>query len=135
MSRYARIRQIVRVIGRRGSDVNGVTVDRDGTFEDFLERHRPCVIATWYSTTVYDALLRGVVPISFDVDQPDIVFPLSEVALSWPQQKERIQLILANPTARYELLAKALSRAIGPAHVRCAMEQFEALACDLERSA
>jgi hypothetical protein len=111
---------------------SGVVVDRDGTFDEFIERHRPCVMATWYSTTVYDALLRGIVPVSFDVNQPDVVFPLSDVALSWPQQKERIQLILANPTARYESLAKALSRAIGLLYVNSAMKQFEALAVNLE---
>ena len=66
---------------------SGVVIDRDGTFDEFIERHRPCVMATWYSTTVYDALLRGIVPVSFDVNQPDVVFPLSDVALSWPQQK------------------------------------------------
>lgn len=114
---------------------NGVTIDGEGTFDEFLERHRPCIIATWYSTTVYDALLRGVVPVSFDADQPDVVFPLLDVALSWPQQKERIHLILANATVRHKSFAKALGHAIGPAYVRSAMEQLEALARDLERSA
>jgi len=89
-------------------------------------------MATWYSTTLYDALLRGIVPVSFNVNQPDVVFPISDVALSWPQQKERIQLVFGNATVRYKALAKALSRAIGPLYVDSAMKQFEALAVNLE---
>jgi hypothetical protein len=115
--------------------VSGVSIDRGGTFDEFLERYCPAVMATWYSTTIFDALLRGVVPISFEADKPDIVFPLSEVVLKWPQQKDRILLVLADATARREMLANALSRAIGPLYVNSTMKRFEALALNSEMPA
>jgi hypothetical protein len=110
-------------------DVRGVRVDRDGTFDEFLERHRPCVMATWYSTTIYDALMRGVVPVTLEADQPDIVFPLADVALAWPEQRAQIQIILADAgaDARYNALANALSGAIGAAHARSAMQKIRQL--------
>ena len=36
-------------------------IDRSGSFEDFLRRHRPRVMATWFSITIFDALAFGVV--------------------------------------------------------------------------
>ena len=88
---------VVRPHPEDGSDywtewenVSGVRIDRRGTLEDFLERYRPCVMATWYSTSIYDALMHGVLPITLEADQPDIVFPLLDVALIWPDQKKQI---------------------------------------------
>ncbi len=101
--------------------ISGVRVDRGGTFDEFLDRHRPCMIATWYSTTIYDALVRGAVPVTLEGDQPDIVFPFAAVALVWPADKERIIAVLADAQARYGALANALSRAIGPTHAYSAM--------------
>jgi hypothetical protein len=107
--------------------VSGVCIDRAGTFDEFLDRHSPCIIATWYSTTIYDALMRGVVPVTLEADQPDIVFPLAEVALSWPADKERIKLVLADDEARYSALANALNRAIGSVHAYSAMQKVKEL--------
>jgi hypothetical protein len=105
-------------------DTSGVRIDRGGTFDEFLERHRPSVMATWYSTPVYDAIVRGVMPVSLEADQPDIVFPFADVALSWPEQKERIQAVLANDKARYDALIKALKLAVGPQHADDAIRKF-----------
>ena len=109
---------------------SGVHVDRGGTFDEFLERHCPCVMATWHSTTVYDALVRGIVPVSFAASQPDIAFPLADMALSWPEQKERVQVVLSDAKARYDALAKALLDAIGPSHGRYAMQRLGEFDCN-----
>ena len=108
-------------------DTSGVRIDRGGTFDEFLERHCPSVMVTWYSTTVYDALVRGVVPVSLEADQPDVVFPLVDVALSWPADKVRIQSVLANAEARYDALANALNLAVGPTRAYSAMQKVKKL--------
>lgn len=107
---------------RRWEGVRGVRIDRGGTFDDFLERHRPCVMATWYSTTIYDALLRGVVPVTLEADQPDIVFPFAEVALCWPADKERIKAVLSDRESRYGALTDALTQTLGASSARSAMQ-------------
>ena len=106
----------------RWEGVRGVRIDRHGTFEDFLERHRPCIMATWYSTTIYDALLRGVVPVTFEWDQPDIVFPFADVALAWPADKERIQAVLDDRESRHDALRDVLTQTLGDLPARSAMQ-------------
>lgn len=105
-------------------NTGGVHIDRVGTFDEFLERHRPCVMATWYSTPVYEAVTRGVVPITLEADQPDIVFPFEDVALRWPEQKERIQAVLANDIVRFEALSRALQLAVGPQNAEDAIHKL-----------
>jgi hypothetical protein len=73
-------------------------------------------MATWYSTTIYDAIVRGVMPVTLEADQPDIVFPFSQVALRWPEQREQIQAVLTSERARYDTLTRALKLAVGPQH-------------------
>jgi hypothetical protein len=102
--------------------ISGVRVERGGTFDEFLERHRPCIMATWYSTTIYDALLRGVVPVTFQADQPDIVFPIADVALAWPANHERIRAVLRDRESRYSALTEALTQAFGASSARSAMQ-------------
>lgn len=97
--------------------VGGVRIDRVGSFDEFLDRHRPGVMATWYSTTIFDALKRGVLPVTLEADQPDIVFPFSDVALCWPEQKEEIQAALADDRARRDALNAALKLATALPHV------------------
>jgi hypothetical protein len=106
--------------------VSGVLIDPDGTFDEFLERHCPYVMATWHSTVVYEALLRGVVPVSFAGDVPDLVFPLGDVTLNWPEQKEQIQAVLSDPNAKHEALAKSLAYVIGPTYLHSAIHKIEA---------
>ena len=113
-------------------EASGVVIDRGGTFDAFLDRHRPCVITTWYSTTIYDALLRGVVPVTLEADQADLVFPLTDVALRWPEQMQQIRAVLADPRARHDALGTSLARTIGNAHARAAMQEIEACGCDLQ---
>jgi hypothetical protein len=105
------------------ADTSGVRIDRGGTFNEFLERHRPAVMATWYSTTIFDAIMRGVVAVTFEADQPDIVFPFSEVALRWPEQRERIQAVLTSERVRYDALTRALKLAVGPHHADEAIQK------------
>jgi hypothetical protein len=107
-----------------------VRIDRDGTFDDFLERHRPCIMATWYSTTIYDALLRGVVPVTLEAEQCDVVFPIAEVALAWPKHKERIQGMLDDPAARQERLVRLLARVTAPAYAHSATAKLAVADCE-----
>jgi len=106
----------------RWKGVSGVRIDHDGTFDDFLERHRPFIMATWYSTTIYEALLRGVVPVTLEAERADIVFPIAEVALAWPTDKERIQDVLSDRKSRYRALTEALAQTLGALSARSAMQ-------------
>ena len=95
---------------------SGVRIDRAGSFDEFLDRYRPCIMATWYSTTIFDALGRGVLPVSFEADQPDIVFPFSDVALCWPAQREEIKAALTDEAARRGALNAAVRLVVAPRH-------------------
>jgi hypothetical protein len=107
--------------------VSGVRIDRGGTFDEFLERYRPAVMATWYSTTIYDAIVRGVMPVTLEADQPDIVFPFSQVALRWPEQREQIQTVLTSERARYGALIKSLKVAVGAQQTDAAISEMHRL--------
>lgn len=107
----------------RWKGIRGVSIDPDGSFDDFLERHRPCIMATWYSTTISDALLRGVVPVTLEAEQSDVVFPVAEVALAWPKNRERIQIMLGDPAARHEHLARVFAVATEPVHASTAAKR------------
>ena len=109
------------------ADTSGVCIDRGGTFDEFLEHHRPAVMATWYSTTIYDAIVRGVMPVTLEADQPDIVFPFSQVALRWPEQREQIQAVLTSERARYDALTKSLKVAVGARHTDAAISEMHRL--------
>ena len=113
---------------KKWEGVSGVCVDRVGTLDEFLDRYRPCIMATWYSTPIYDALLRGVVPVSLEADQPDIVFPFAQVALTWPEHMKRVEAILADPKARYDVLTKAIKLTFEPQHVDEAIRNLDSVA-------
>lgn len=90
----------------RWKGVAGITFDdTPSDFDAFLERHRPRFLVTWHSTTLLDALLRGVVPITLVQDrefEADTIFPISEIALRWPDAQETISQFSDHPEAAYE---------------------------------
>lgn len=70
----------------RGSE--GVTWSESAVpFEEFLETARPRLLLSWYSTALYDALRRGIVPVTVRTEEwrsLDMVFPFREISLHWP---------------------------------------------------
>ncbi|MBI3675215.1 MAG: hypothetical protein HY243_01180 [Proteobacteria bacterium] len=61
------------------------------SFEQFIDCYRPCILLTWYSTTLFDALCENIVPATLvddSVEYDDVVFPFREVSLHWPAQRE-----------------------------------------------
>lgn len=87
--------------GWKGTD--GVEqLDEPIGFAEFLRTHQPRFMATWYSTTLLDALLMGIVPITFAATAPDaddVVFPFREVALRWPEDRATIRSLADDPVA------------------------------------
>jgi len=77
--------------------------DEDRTFHDALNRLRPRIVASWYSTAVADALNCGIIPVTVsDESTPavsDMVYPLFKRALRWPQDRQRIAEIMSSDEA------------------------------------
>jgi hypothetical protein len=71
----------------------------DATFEDALSRLRPLFVLSWFSTTLIDALLRGVVPVSVSSTNckhvQDMIVSLHRHCLGWPEQKDILDDIAA----------------------------------------
>jgi hypothetical protein len=93
----------------RWRGVEGVEiVGAENSFSDFLENVRPRFLAGWYSTALFDALLRGVVPITVAAEGDkiaDIVFPLGDIALHWPEDVDLAQSFLDDEEMRATFLA------------------------------
>jgi len=98
---------------RAWGDADGVWVDHEGTFSEFLARHRPAVVATWFSTAMFEAALMGAVPVTLAAEAADIVFPFHRLALRWPSERARILRVFDDPETRVGALASARSVAIG----------------------
>lgn len=97
---------------RRWGAVDGVLMDKDGTFGEFLERTRPAAVAAWYSTALYDAVLAGVAPITFERRYADIVFPFQDMAMGWPRRREDVMALFGNAEARDAAVAAARAFAV-----------------------
>lgn len=85
---------------QRWQGVEGVEIrDELSGFNEFLDKVRPRFIATWLSTTMFDALVRGVLPISFARDAMllDLIVPVEAVALRWPEAETDISRLLEEP--------------------------------------
>jgi hypothetical protein len=97
--------------------ISGIEMcDGRGSFLEFLERFRPRMLASWFSTALYDALLNGVVPITVTPEGHeaalDTVFPFRELFLCWPEHKEVAQNLLDDDRHRAEFLADSRARAM-----------------------
>jgi hypothetical protein len=95
--------------------IAGIKID-DGedSFIQFLDRHRPRFLASWFSTALYDAILKGVVPVTVTSESAalDIVFPLRDLSLCWPEHERMAQNLLDNDNLRAEFLAETYARAM-----------------------
>lgn len=89
-----------------------IVIDEQGNLESFMRRHRPSVMATWFSTTILDAVVLGVVPVTLSETVADIVFPHREVALVWPEHRDRVVGVLSDEGAREAALTRARRMAL-----------------------
>lgn len=100
----------------------GVEFDeRAISFDDFLEETRPRFLVTWSSTTILDALLRGVVPMTVageSLEWADFVFPFREIALRWPECRADAESLVDNPEACRRFVAEKLELAVCAAQDR-----------------
>jgi hypothetical protein len=91
-------------------------VNDDCDFTSFLRKYRPRVLVSLYSTTLFDALLHGIVPITLIQDDQVAaltVFPFQKIALKWPDQKSVVQSIIDSPEACAALVSKTYADMIG----------------------
>ena len=77
---------------------NAVTFgDPAMSFDRFLEHYRPRMLLSWYSTTLFDALRRGAVPVTVPLDpwRPmDMVFPFQGISLKWPEDRAEVERLV-----------------------------------------
>jgi hypothetical protein len=83
--------------------VEGVTFDETPCdIDSFLQRHRPRFLVSWTSTTLFDAVMRGVVPITLTKDPDDAadyIVPLERIALEWPERADEVAALIDDPAA------------------------------------
>lgn len=72
--------------------------DGDVTFAAALDRLQPTLVASWFSTTLVDALYRGVIPVSVcardDQNIKDLIYPLFKHCLHWPSDQDVLAKII-----------------------------------------
>jgi hypothetical protein len=82
-------------------NARGVQLAEDACdFDTFLTKYRPKIVASWHSTVLFDAVVRGVVPVTLEVDAQsaaEVVFPFQNIALLWPEQKQVVQQLAKDP--------------------------------------
>jgi hypothetical protein len=75
----------------RWRGVQGITFDdASESIDSVLTRLKPRLLVTWASTTLLDALVRGVIPVTLagaEARERDLVFPLRDLALGWPDER------------------------------------------------
>ena len=78
-----------------------VDVTRD-RFEDALMRIKPVFVASWFSTSLVDALFANVIPVSVvepgDQHIQDLVFDLLKHCLLWPQHQMTMDALVGGNT-------------------------------------
>ena len=88
-----------------------VTIEKsDADFLQAIDRLRPRFIVSWFSTTLLEALECGVIPVTVCADDDrnvaDMIYPLFQRCLRWPQDTESIERLLDDD----EYYASVLSR-------------------------
>ena len=75
--------------------------DVDSSFQDALQRLRPSLVVSWYSTALADAPRCGIIPVTVSESTSpviqDMVYPLIDRALQWPVDQAQIQQVLQDP--------------------------------------
>ena len=86
--------------------IDGVVIDTGGDFNAFLAEWQPAFLASWFSTTLLDGLLAGAVPVTLSAARPNLVFPLDQIALAWPQASARLERCMIDEVERRQTLRK-----------------------------
>jgi hypothetical protein len=82
--------------------------DTADSFDAFLEHVRPRLLLSWFSTALFDALRRGVVPVVVKTEAwraDDVVFPFEEISLHWPQDQATAEKFMEKEKSRNYFLA------------------------------
>lgn len=90
-------------------EVGMLSVDRrPDSFESSLKRIRPCIVASWFSTTLAESLQYGVLPVtvwdSGSADIADLVYPLLKRSVQWPKGKARVEDALSDKSEYQKLI-------------------------------
>lgn len=95
-----------------GYEANGiVSIEKgDAGIIQAINRLRPRLVVSWFSTTLAEALELGIVPVTVcaddDRDVKDTVYPIFQRCLRWPQDSGIVMRLLDDD----ELYASVLSR-------------------------
>lgn len=85
--------------------------DADPSFQAALQRLRPSLVVSWYSTALADALQCGIIPVTVnEASSPnvqDMVYPLMDRALQWPADHVEIEQTLLD-TEQYRQTLRRL---------------------------
>lgn len=83
--------------------------DSDISFDDALDRLKPALVVSWFSTALVDSLYRDVIPVSVsaldDSSVEDMVYPLFKRCLHWPEQSEALESVLSSSESYENVLA------------------------------
>jgi hypothetical protein len=78
-------------------------------FESALLHHKPMILATWFSTTLVDALRCNIVPVTIspmnDLDVQDMVLNLREHCLTWADDKNLLTKLVNGETSVQTVIA------------------------------
>jgi hypothetical protein len=100
-----------------------IAIDRGGgDFRACLDRLKPGIVCSWWSTALADALVAGVLPVLLSSTQPEaltaLVFPLQDIALRFPEDTVRLDSALGSALDYRRLLDQkqlVIISASGPA--------------------
>ena len=110
---------------KRWKNRTGIRIDNEHCdFDSFLLKVRPRLVVTWFSTTLFDAIKRGAVPVTLSepgVDGGDVVFPFDRLAIRWPDEKAVIERLINDPDACVDLVREKYADATGA--LRCPQPQ------------
>jgi hypothetical protein len=74
--------------------------DSDISFDAALDRLRPSLVVSWFSTTLVDALYRGLIPVSVsaidDQNIQDMVYPIIRHCLHWPSDRDQLENVVSD---------------------------------------
>jgi hypothetical protein len=94
-------------------DVDGVEISEKACdIDTFLKEMRPRLLATWFSTTIHDAVMNGVIPVTFVQDNfqiDNIVYPIRKMAINWPAQKAILASMVDDRSRSSAFVAKLLT--------------------------
>lgn len=93
--------------------VEGIRFDSQGDFFSFLQRTRPRILMSRSSTTLIDALAMGAMPVNISAVADDLLFPIEEIALCWPDDMETVTRILNQLDLRTKMIMERRALVFG----------------------